>query len=210
MLNSPLFNQIVDWVALYQSNLLLSGVLLLAYVIVTRLALPLIESKVSHSKLKSEAAKKAYHIVRVIVAIITISVLLIVWGIDFSGLLLISTSLLTLTGVALFASWSLLSNVTGYFVLLFQPSFRRGNYIRIIDGDNYIEGYISDITFFSAKLITEEREVIVYPNNLLLTRPTVVNPRAKLESIGKIGGIQAVSEAPVVQLKQQMQDDIHK
>ncbi|WP_100656176.1 mechanosensitive ion channel domain-containing protein [Alteromonas flava] len=187
MFNSPWLNQLTQWVTVYQSHLIWSGVLLIAYTIVTRLALPLIERKVISSKLKSEAAKKAYHIIRLIVGIVTVSALLVVWGIDFSGLLLISTSLLTLTGVALFASWSLLSNVTGYFVLLFQPSFRRGNYIRIIDGDNYIEGYIADVTLFSAKLITDEREVIVYPNNLLLTRPTIVNPRNRLSSIGKIG-----------------------
>ncbi|WP_100643798.1 mechanosensitive ion channel domain-containing protein [Alteromonas facilis] len=198
MLDSLWFNQLVQWLVAFQSHLIWSAVLLIAYTALNRLALPLIERKVISSKLKGEAAKKANHITRLIVGIVTVSGLLIVWGIDFSGLLLISTSLLTLTGVALFASWSLLSNITGYFVLLFQPSFRRGNYIRIIDGDNYIEGYISDVTLFSAKLITEDREVIVYPNNLLLTRPTLINPRGRLSSMGKIAAQPIQPERPVV------------
>ncbi|MEO7781150.1 MAG: mechanosensitive ion channel domain-containing protein, partial [Candidatus Nitrotoga sp.] len=89
-------------------------------------------------------------------------------------------------GVALFASWSLLSNVTAYFILLSQPSFQRGNYIRIIDVDNSVEGYIAELNLFSTKLLTENREIIVYPNNLLLVRPTVVNPKNRLSGIGKL------------------------
>ncbi|MDM7861733.1 mechanosensitive ion channel [Alteromonas sp. ASW11-36] len=201
MTDSHLFDKLVDWVTLYQFNLIWSGVLLLGYVILTRLALPHVERKVIHSKLKSEAAAKASYMTRLIIGILTLATVLIVWGIDFSGLLLISTSLLTLTGVALFASWSLLSNVTSYFVLLFQPSFRRGNFIRIIDGDNYIQGYIADVNLFSAKLITESREEIVYPNNLLLTRPTIVNPRDRDNSIGK-----TASAAPVAPVANSVED----
>ena len=186
MLQSQWFDQVVNWVAGNQSSLIWSGILFLSYFILIRLALPLIERSVARSKFKSEAVKKAYHTTRLIAGILTAALLLIVWGIDFSGLLIISTSLLTLTGVALFASWSLLSNVTSYFVLLVQPSFQRGNFVRIIDADNYIEGYISEVNMFNSKLITEDREIIVYPNNLLLTRPTIINPRVRSSSIGKI------------------------
>jgi hypothetical protein len=58
----------------------------------------------------------------------------------------------------------------------------------VIDGDNYVEGYISEINLFSTKLISESREVIIYPNNLLLTRPMLVNPRDRLNGIGKVLG----------------------
>ncbi|MBT0585310.1 mechanosensitive ion channel domain-containing protein [Alteromonas oceanisediminis] len=185
MLESVWLDNISAVLLQYRTHLVWSVILLVTYSLLTRLALPLIESKVIKSNLKSEAVKKANHITRVIAGIVFFALLLIVWGIDFSGLLLISTSLLTLTGVALFASWSLLSNVTSYFVLLFQPSFRRGNYVRIVDGDNYIEGYIAEVNLFNAKLITDEREIIVYPNNLILTRPSIINPRARFASIGK-------------------------
>jgi small-conductance mechanosensitive channel len=97
-----------------------------------------------------------------------------------------ASTTLTLLGVALFASWSLLSNVTAYFVILLNPSFRRGTFVRIIDVDNYSEGYISELSLFSTKLVTESREVIIYPNNLLLGRPTLINPRDRLHGIGKL------------------------
>ncbi|WP_156490117.1 mechanosensitive ion channel domain-containing protein, partial [Oleiphilus sp. HI0086] len=76
--------------------------------------------------------------------------------------------------------------ITSFFILLVQKSFRRGNFVRVIDGDNYVEGYISEINLFSTKLISEAREVIIYPNNLLLTRPMLVNPRDRLKGIGKL------------------------
>ena len=69
--------------------------------------------------------------------------------------------------------------------MLFHNSFRRGNFVRVIDIDNYIEGYISEVNLFNTKLITEDREVVIFPNNLLLTRPTIINPRNKWQVIGK-------------------------
>jgi hypothetical protein len=65
------------------------------------------------------------------------------WGIEFDSVFLFASTTLTLLGVALFASWSLLSNVAAYFVILLHPSFRRGTFVRVIDFDNYAEGYIS-------------------------------------------------------------------
>ena len=176
---------IVEWSVSYSSNLIWSLAVLLLYVFITRLALPRIERGVDQSNLKSEAKEKAYHTLRLLSGTVTIAILLLVWGIDFSGLLVLSTSLITLTGVALFASWSLLSNITSYFVLLFHNSFRRGNFVRVIDTDNYIEGYIAEVNLFNTKLITEDREVVIYPNNLILTRPTIINPRNKWQVIGK-------------------------
>ncbi|XOV80887.1 MAG: mechanosensitive ion channel domain-containing protein [Aestuariibacter sp.] len=173
------------WSHTYASNLIWSLVVLITYLIAARLALPKIETSVDQSGLKSESTSKAYHAARLLIGTCSVAALLLVWGIDFSGLLILSTSLLTLTGVALFANWSILSNITAYFILLFNVTYRRGNFVRIIDGDNYIEGYIADINLFSVKLITEEREVVMYPNNLILGRPTLVNPRTRLRTVGK-------------------------
>ncbi len=185
MIQSDWLKGIVDWSTLYSINLTWSLVVLFMYLLVNKLALPRIERSIDKSNLKSEATQKAYHTVRLVSGTITIAILLVVWGIDFSGLLVLSTSIITLTGVALFASWSLLSNVTSYFVLLFNNSYRRGNFVRIIDADNYIEGYIADVNLFNTKLITEDREIVIYPNNLVLTRPAIINPRNKWKTIGK-------------------------
>ncbi|GAC24863.1 MAG: mechanosensitive ion channel protein MscS [Alteromonadaceae bacterium] len=185
MLKTQWADKILDWAQLYMGSLIWTLVMLLVYVLVTKWTLPKIEKKIDESNLKSPEVLRAYHIIRLVVGILTLAVILIAWGIDFSGLLVISTSLITLTGVAFFASWSLLSNITAYFLLLFQTSFRRGNFIRVLDADNYVEGFITEINLFNTKLITEDREIIVYPNNLILTRPSIINPRAKWKTVGK-------------------------
>ena len=96
-------------------------------------------------------------VVRIITAFVGLLTLSLVWGIEFGSLLVFVGTTLTLLGVALFANWSILSNVTAHFVILIHPTFRRGTFVRVIDIDNYVEGYIADLTLFNVRLITESR-----------------------------------------------------
>ena len=176
----------LTWLTQYQSNAVWSGVVLLFYLGMSRKLLPKLESNIEKSKLKSHSALKGLFAARVIVATVSLALPLLAWGIDFSGLLVLSTSIITVTGVALFASWSLISNITAYFILLTNVAYRRGNYVRVLDGDNYIEGIIADVGPFSTRLVTAERETLMYPNNLILTRPVLLNPKQKWGSMGKI------------------------
>jgi len=176
----------LTWLTQYQSNAVWSGVVLLFYLGMSRKLLPKLESNIEKSKLKSHSALKGLFAARVIVATVSLALLLLAWGIDFSGLLVLSTSIITVTGVALFASWSLISNITAYFILLTNVAYLRGNYVRVLDGDNYIEGIIADVGPFSTRLVTAERETLMYPNNLILTRPVLLNPKQKWGSMGKI------------------------
>lgn len=177
---------VVNWLLSYQTNLIWSLIMIVVYVTINRYALPRLERHIVKSKLKSTSAIKGILTIRLVTAVLTFAIILLAWGIDFSGLLVLSTSIITLTGVALFASWSLLSNVTAYFLLLTNVAYRRGNYVRIIDGDNFMEGYIADINVFSTRILTASRETIMYPNNLLLTRPVLINPKRQLGSMGKV------------------------
>ena len=135
----------------------------------SRKLLPKLETNIVKSKLKSNSAIKGLFAARVIVATVSLALLLLAWGIDFSGLLVLSTSIITVTGVALLLAGH--SSVTStYFILLTNVAYRRGNYVRILDGDNFIEGVIADVGPFSTRLLTAERETLMYPNNLILTR----------------------------------------
>lgn len=156
------------------------------YLLVVRFTKPKIVEGADQGRFKDSAATSAINLVRLFYSIFAGLILALVWGLDFRSVLIFTTTTLTLLGVALFASWSILSNITAYFVLLLHPSYRRGTFIRIIDVDNYAEGYISDLSPFNTKLVTENREVILYPNNLLLGRPALVNPRDRLDGVGKL------------------------
>ena len=197
----------LDWLTVYQSNVVWSGIVLLVYLAMSRKLLPKLETNIEKSKLKSNSAIRGLFAARVIVATVTFSLLLLAWGIDFSGLLVLSTSIITVTGVALFASWSLISNITAYFILLTNVAYRRGNYVRILDGDNYIEGVIADVGPFSTRLVTAERETLMYPNNLILTRPVLLNPKTRWGAMGKVVSKATVETPPVkVEASKQHED----
>jgi len=194
------------WLTQYQSNVVWSGLVLLFYLAMSRKLLPKLETNIVKSKLKSNSAIKGLFAARVIVATVSLALLLLAWGIDFSGLLVLSTSIITVTGVALFASWSLISNITAYFILLTNVAYRRGNYVRILDGDNFIEGVIADVGPFSTRLLTAERETLMYPNNLILTRPVLLNPKEKWGAMGKVVAKSSV-ETQVVKIEESKPHD---
>ncbi len=175
-----------EWLTNYKLNVALTALLIIIYLLFRFTLGPRIRAKAEHGRLKDDAITKALSAFNVILTLATVSLAFIIWGFDFKGLLTLSASILAVTGVALFAGWSLLSNITAFFVLVAHASFRRGNYVRILEGDNYIEGYVSEINLFNTKLISENREVVIYPNNLILARPVVVNPREHLNTAGKL------------------------
>ena len=174
------------WIAQYALNLALTVVALGSYLALRLIIAPVIRRHAAKGRLKPEVVSRALKTVNILTGIIALATIFLVWGFDFKGLLALSASLLAVTGVAMFAAWSVLSNITAFFILLAHSSFNRGTFVRVIDGDNYIEGFISEINLFNTKLISESREVVIYPNNLLLTRPMIVNPRHKLGTTGKI------------------------
>ena len=96
--------------------------------------------------------------------------LFIVWNVQTKDLFLTISSVLTVVGVALFAQWSILSNITSGIILLFSFPFKIGDYIRIHDKDFPIEAEIDDIRAFHTLLKTRDGEIITYPNTLLLQK----------------------------------------
>ena len=80
----------------------------------------------------------------------------------------------TVIGVAFFAQWSILSNITAGIIVFFSSPFRIGDTIKILDKDYPIEAKIIDIKSFYTLLKTTEGEQISLPNNLLLQKGIVI------------------------------------
>ena len=96
-----------------------------------------------------------------------------IWEISLSGPSFYFASIFTVVGVALFANWSILSNMTASVILFFFFPHRIGQTIRIQDGDNSIEGTILDITMFYLEIETIKGEIVSYPNNLAMQKPII-------------------------------------
>ena len=101
---------------------------------------------------------------------IFLALLLLIWGVDQRDLLLYTSSILTILGVAFFAQWSLLSNVTAAIILFVNHPVKIGNRIKILDKDYPIEGVINDIGAFFVIIKTEEGEKVTLPTSLLLQK----------------------------------------
>jgi small-conductance mechanosensitive channel len=186
---------VADWLSANIVQLVVTTVVILLYVALDRFSTPKLEEKADQSRFRTSAATNAVLVARTLFGIVGLLTLAFVWGIKIASVMVAASTALTLLGVALFAQWSILSNVTAYFILLLHPSFKRGTFVRMIDADNYAEGYVADLTFFSTKLITENRETIIYPNNLILGRPAFINPRDRFSSVGKLPAVVTPGQA---------------
>ncbi|HMI07490.1 MAG TPA: mechanosensitive ion channel family protein [Flavobacterium sp.] len=96
--------------------------------------------------------------------------LFIIWGVQTKDIFLTISSVITVVGVAMFAQWSILSNITSGIILLFSFPFKIGDTIRIHDKDFPIEAEIVDIRAFHTLLETKAGERITFPNNLMLQK----------------------------------------
>lgn len=173
----------MNWLAEYKellafsptmAQVIVSAIVLLFYVVLSRRIAPFIYRTIAATMLKEEMNRRAMVVFHILLFLLLVVVLSIVWGIDIKGLLVLASSMIAVVGVALFAAWSLLSNITAFFILLGQSSFAQGVTVRVIDGSNHIDGTIVEVNLFSTVLRTKDGELVVYPNNLIVSRPVVV------------------------------------
>lgn len=103
-----------------------------------------------------------------------IIILIIIWGVDTRNLILALSSILAVIGVALFAQWSILSNITAGIIIFFSAPYKIGDYISIIDKDLPIEAMVEGIYTFYTHLRTKEGVKHVFPNSLLLQKAVTI------------------------------------
>ncbi|MGI9550538.1 MAG: mechanosensitive ion channel domain-containing protein [Aurantibacter sp.] len=106
-----------------------------------------------------------------------IGALTFIWGVNFKDVGLLFSSVFAVIGVALFAQWSILSNVTSGVILFFSFPYKIGDHIKIMDKE-ITEGdegghdiyVIEDIKAFHLHLRSNRGELMTYPNNLMLQK----------------------------------------
>ncbi|NNM17507.1 MAG: mechanosensitive ion channel, partial [Croceitalea sp.] len=107
-------------------------------------------------------------------ALLAAVAIVLIWGVNIRELGLIISSVFAVIGVALFATWSILSNVTAGIILFFYFPYKIGDRIRILDKDWPDEAIIIDIQAFNINLKKDNGELLTYPNNLLLQKGVVL------------------------------------
>ncbi len=108
--------------------------------------------------------------INLLLGILTVISITIIWGVKKDQILLFISSIFAVVGVASFAQWSILSNITAGIIIFFSYPFKIGDKIKIHDKEYPVEGEIEDIKAFYVILKTNDGEMITYPNNLLMQK----------------------------------------
>lgn len=93
-----------------------------------------------------------------------------IWGVKSQQFTLFITSALTVLGVAFFAQWSILSNISSSLILFFNHPIRIGAYIKILDKDYPIEGKVENISLFFMYIRTTDEQLVSIPNTVVLQK----------------------------------------
>lgn len=154
----------------YIFELILTGATILLAGILRLLIFKLVKG---YGKLHPKIEHRVKHINRILtnmINVIAIIVIIGIWGVNTKNLFLALSSVFAIIGVALFAQWSILSNITAGLIIFFSSLFRIGDRIRIEDKDMPVEGVVEDIQTFNTHIRTDDGRIHTYPNSLILQK----------------------------------------
>ncbi|TYL49057.1 mechanosensitive ion channel family protein [Marinomonas sp. IMCC 4694] len=151
----------------------LAALLVVAYVIVSRI---LKSSVALLGRTKAVSEVRITYVSRMLnLGFTGVFVLLIclVLGIGYGQLAIFFSSVFAVVGVALFAQWSILSNITASLLIFFGFPYRVGDWVKVVDKDDEILGQITEISTFHVIIHRLSGDVVTYPNNLILQKAVV-------------------------------------
>src|SRR5690606_35817031 len=140
----------------YTIELTSTGLLLLVAVVVRFVSERLIRrySKLSH--ILEHRANLVIKCISILLFVLVVIGIFAIWSIKTDMIFTTLSAVVTVIGVALFAQWSTLSNITSGMILLFSLPFKIGDVISIHDKDFPVVAEIEDIRAFHTSLKTKE------------------------------------------------------
>lgn len=154
----------------YKIQIIESIAVLMGYIMVHFITKHFVNESLKQAHLQRGRRKmiiKAAHLLFFIAASILLSA---IWGLRQNQVTVFVGTILTALGIAFFAQWSLLSNITSSLLLFFNHPVKIGDTIKVLDKDFPFEGEVSDLTYFFVHLKTESGEIITIPNSLLFQK----------------------------------------
>lgn len=174
-----------EFFALYRNQLIYTSLIILALFIFQFLLKKTAGKVGEKSEIHITRVRLMFKYINILVVLIAAFLLSLTWGVQARDVTLIFSSVFAIIGVALFAFWSILSNVTAGVILFFSFPYKIGNRIKIHDKDMPVEALIEDIKAFHLHLRTADGELITYPNNLILQKAVSLIEKDVLSDEGK-------------------------
>ena len=160
----------MDFLKLYIKEEIASGVVILMFFFLRYFIAKIIRRFARVSEVLEHRSNLVIKYFNILIGTVCAIALFVIWGVKPQDLIIVISSLFAVIGVAMFAQWSILSNVTSGIILFFSAPFKIGDYIKIHDKELPAEGEVEDIRGFHTYIRTTEGEVITYPNSLLLQK----------------------------------------
>jgi len=113
-------------------------------------------------------------------------VVCLVLGLGYSDVSLFLSSAFAVVGIAFFAQWSILSNITASMVIFFGFPYRVGDAIKVTDADFDLSGTVEEISLFHVLIRTPAGNIVTYPNSLILQKPVIKLDRGNTDFPQKI------------------------
>lgn len=157
-------NSIVNYIELK----ILESVILLVVLLLVRYAVSkLIVKRYLSANFDITRKQITIKILNIIFFVVLGFSLAMIWGLDGNEIIAGIGSILTILGVAFFAQWSLLSNITSGLILFFNHPLKIGDYVEIVDKDIPMAGQVENITLFFLHLRNKDNHVYTLANTIV-------------------------------------------
>ncbi|MBC3759617.1 mechanosensitive ion channel family protein [Hyunsoonleella sp. SJ7] len=172
----------------YEKELIITGFVILALCILGFITTILIKKIGKKSGINEARIRLMVRYLTVSLFILAILIEAFVFGAKFEDIAVIFSSVFAILGIALFAIWSILSNVTSGIIMFFNFPYKVGDKIEIHDKDFPITAIIEDIRAFQLHLRLENGDLVTYPNNLMLQKAVTLVEKDAIEGTGNDDG----------------------
>ena len=148
--------------------------ILLVYIIVYYINKNVVNTSLKQTHIQRGRRKMIVKTIQLLSSTTVLVLLASVWGVKQGDIAVFAGTILAAIGIALFAQWSLLSNITSSVLLFFNHPMLIGDRIKVLDKDFPHEGMIADLTYFFVHIRTDEGEIVTIPNSLIFQKSIVV------------------------------------
>ncbi|MFC3114169.1 mechanosensitive ion channel domain-containing protein [Cellvibrio fontiphilus] len=173
--NLPTFRETMDFLQQITSHGIFSKIIIiLSCIIVFSLASKLLDRIIHDVSVRRALGDlRVLYMTRLMnigMVFLCIVVMCLVLGLGYSEISVFLSSIFAVVGIALFAQWSILSNVTASMIIFFSFPYKVNDSIKILDKDDDMSGVIIEITMFHVILKRDDGNIITYPNTLILQK----------------------------------------
>jgi small-conductance mechanosensitive channel len=156
-------------------------IVVIIYIIAFFVTKTIINNTLKKTQLQRVRRKMIIKLTNLINTIAVIILLAGIWGLEQHEIAVFASTILTALGIAFFAQWSLLSNITSSIILFFNHPLKVGDKLKIMDKDCPFEGVVTELSYFFVHLKTDTGDIITIPNAQILQKSISLTDKQTLK-----------------------------